>query len=249
VSVRVMSLVYGCRLRNRAQFYVLQYLANCCDDGGGSCFPSIERIAAFTRCCERTVINALKELEQFGFIDVIRGDGRGNHSQYVVNVEKLRDFQDCTLSKRKRVQFGTENGAASTEKGAFCDNPLNGRNVSESSVKRDARAMPPRAGANGELMLATWLLEELGLAGGPYDLETIAKVIRYVARDAPCDIEKASKTLLDAARAAIESGELVNVFWFKDRRFAQGKVLSQRERAREAFMRETEAEYGDTSRA
>ena len=96
----------------------------------------------------------------------------------------------------------------------------------------------------GERMAAAWVLEELGLAGGAYDVQTIAKVIFYAARDAGSDVEAAAKMLLDAANAAIAEGDLVNVFWFKDRKYARGKLLSKRDRLRAAFMRETEAEFG-----
>jgi hypothetical protein len=78
-------------------------------------------------------------------------------------------------------------------------------------------------GANGEFLVATWLLEELGLAAGPYDIQMVAQVIAYAARDSKTDAEAASRALLASAQAAVSAGENVNVFWFKDRKFAQGK--------------------------
>ena len=86
-----------------------------------------------------------------------------------------------------------------------------------------------RHGANGEFLAATWLLEELGRAAGPYDIQMVAQVIAYAARDSKTDAEAASRALLASAQAAIEAGENVNVFWFKDRKFAQ---VSGRERLR-----------------
>lgn len=76
-------------------------------------------------------------------------------------------------------------------------------------------------GNNGEFLAANWLMEELGLAAGPYDVQMVAQVIAYAARDSQTDTEAASKVLLASAKAAIESGENVNVFWFKDRKFLQ----------------------------
>lgn len=78
------------------------------------------------------------------------------------------------------------------------------------------------SGGNGEFMAAGWLLNELGLASAPYDVQIVAQVIQYAARDSGTDTEAASKTLLASAKAAMGVGENVNVFWFKDRKFAQG---------------------------
>jgi hypothetical protein len=83
-------------------------------------------------------------------------------------------------------------------------------------------------GANGEFMAAGWLLEELGLAAGSYDVQMVAQVIAYAARDSQTDTEAASKVLLASAKSAINAGEVVNVFWFKDRRFAQPRQATPR---------------------
>jgi hypothetical protein len=79
----------------------------------------------------------------------------------------------------------------------------------------------PSVGAEGELMAATYLLEEIGMVATFRDVELVAGVIRYAARDAHCDIQEATKQLTVWAKAAIDRGELVNVFWFKDRKFMQ----------------------------
>lgn len=74
----------------------------------------------------------------------------------------------------------------------------------------------------GEFGAATYALDQLGLAAGPYDVQMLGQVIAYTVRDAACTVEDATLMLLDAAQAAIGRGETVNVFWFKDRRFATG---------------------------
>jgi hypothetical protein len=79
----------------------------------------------------------------------------------------------------------------------------------------------PSVGAEGELMAATYLLEEIGMVATFRDIELVAGVIRYAARDAHCDIQEATEQLTVWAKAAIDRGELVNVFWFKDRKFMQ----------------------------
>lgn len=228
MSVSVMALVWGSTLRDRMQVDVLNYLANCSDDEGGNCFPSIARIAHFTRCSQRTVKRTIKDLEALGFLSVIEGRGRGIVSLFVINVDELKRCQDVTFSQRKKVTAATGKGDTVSIKGDIGDippHPLNGRTIRETSEKRDVReerALPPSLGTGGELMAATWLLEELGLAGGPYDVRMLGQVIRFAARDAPCEVDVAAKMLLEAARAAVERCEVVNVFWFKDRRFAMG---------------------------
>jgi len=81
--------------------------------------------------------------------------------------------------------------------------------------------MTVKHAANGEFMAASWLLEELGLAAGPYDVQMLAQVIAYAARDSGADVEAVSKTLLVCARADEARGETINVFYFKDRKFAK----------------------------
>jgi hypothetical protein len=80
---------------------------------------------------------------------------------------------------------------------------------------------PPQAGANGEFMAATWLLDELGLAGGLSDIRILAQVILYAAREARTDAEEAATFLRDVGLAARARGEAVTVFWYKDRKFTE----------------------------
>jgi hypothetical protein len=97
-------------------------------------------------------------------------------------------------------------------------------------------------GHNGEFLAANWLMEELGLAAGPYDVQMVAQVIAYAARDSQTDTEAASKVLLVSAKAAIESGENVNVFWFKDRKFLQPRQTTPR------VSREQSDRYAESAR-
>jgi len=221
-----MALVWGSTLRDRTQIDVLNYLANCGNDEGGNCFPGIPRIARFVRCSERTVIRTITVLERLGFIRVFRGDGRGNFTEFLINVDKLKECQDVTLSgARKRMTTTTKKGDTVPRKGDSEDKPLkplNGRTINDPSENRDARerALTRSATANGEFLAARWLLDELGLAAGSYDVRMLGQVIAYAARDAPCEVQQAAKMLLEAGKDALGRGETVNVFWFKDRKFA-----------------------------
>jgi hypothetical protein len=72
-----------------------------------------------------------------------------------------------------------------------------------------------------EATMAARLMELLGLAVGAYDLDMVAQVIAFEARAAHTEPQEAAKFLLQAAQSAIQRGETVNTFWFKDRKFAQ----------------------------
>jgi len=170
---------------------ILGCLANHCDDDGRSCFPSIARIARMSRRSERTVIRVVAALEEGGWIEVERGAGRGQMSQYAINVAKLKGCHGVTLSGfPEKVTLTTEKGDIDDKKGDIDDkppHPLNGRTVKEPSGNRaaPARASAKSAGGGGEFMAATWLLEELGLAAGPYDVRMVAQVISYATWKAP----------------------------------------------------------------
>jgi DNA-binding transcriptional ArsR family regulator len=82
------------------------------------------------------------------------------------------------------------------------------------------KALPKSLGTGGELMCATWLFEELGIAAAGYDVQMLAKVIAYAARDAGCEMQDATNALVNSAREAMARGEIVNTFWFRDRKFA-----------------------------
>jgi hypothetical protein len=81
---------------------VLLYLANCGDDEGGNCFPSIATIAKASRCSDRTVIRSLAALEKDGWITVDHKRGRGNFSHYQLNMERLKTCQAVTFSEQAK---------------------------------------------------------------------------------------------------------------------------------------------------
>jgi len=161
---------------------VLLVLANSADDNGGNCFPGNALIAQRTRYSERTVIRAVVELERQGWIAVLQRRGgrpkRGArkhelaeyHTQYVINVAKLKGCQDVTVSQansatapeeigtpkgcqgvtdseQKRVTLAQERVTLTSEKGDIDDkppHPLNGVSITDPSGNRPpARAPAP----------------------------------------------------------------------------------------------------------
>lgn len=93
--------------------------------------------------------------------------------------------------------------------------------VTESVPDMHQSGKAVKSAANGAGTAAARLMELLGLASGKYDLDMVTQVIAFEAREAHTDPEEAAKFLLQAAQGAIERGEIVNTFWFKDRKFAQ----------------------------
>ena len=115
---------------------VLLRLASHCNDQGKQCFPSIEEVAKKVRRSERTVSRSIAQLEIDGWITVERGVGKGNVSQYVVNVALLKRRQADAFREEERGQPRQEKVTADPRKGDSGDNPpypLLGRNVKETS--------------------------------------------------------------------------------------------------------------------
>lgn len=147
---------------------VLVVLANSADDDGGNCFPGTALIAARTRFSERTVTRAIAALEREGWITVLqrgagRPKGRNRHeksaymSQYLINVERLKQCQRVTFSEeKKKVTPIRKKVTGATGKGDFHDNPpypLFGIPVSDPSGIQ--KPIPPNPlvteGASGSL--------------------------------------------------------------------------------------------------
>lgn len=183
-----MSLVWGSTLRDRTQVDVLNYLANCGDDDGGNCFPGIPRIARFARCSERTVIRTIAQLEQLGFITVLRGDGRGNRSEFQLNVALLKECQDVTLSVgQKRVIRRSKKGDSEARKGDIGGNPphpLISRTVREPSGSKNIPPTPiaDAMGASGLIPIAV----EQVMRGCKFTARRLRLKIRAVIEQQVC---------------------------------------------------------------
>lgn len=67
-------------------------------------------------------------------------------------------------------------------------------------------------------MLAHWLLEELSLPASNSTRILVAECIRLLAKGAN-DSKEAADMILKRAQFAVLAGELVNRFWFEDRKY------------------------------
>ncbi len=90
MSVRVMTWVWDQTEVGGGDRLLLLALADEADDEGGSCYPSIRRLAAKTRTHTNTVQRGVGRLEAAGLIEVDRPEkqGRGHFNRYRLLVER-----------------------------------------------------------------------------------------------------------------------------------------------------------------
>ena len=137
-------------------------------------------------------------------------------------LEAKRVFESRTSAAQKTNKERWANGDRSvTDRGPSRSAYTRTGTGTVTGTKTKAKT-PPSAGANGGFMAAYALAQELGLAVGAYDVQMLGQVIEIAAEQAKIDVGEAVKMLAESARAAEKAGEVVNVFWFKDRKFLKG---------------------------
>jgi hypothetical protein len=101
MSVQVLGWVLENSTAVGVERLVLIALANHADVGGGSCYPSLDRIAHEARASRRHVIRAIQGLEEQGHIVVVRGGGRGHSNHYRLILSE--QCPDVPVSERETV--------------------------------------------------------------------------------------------------------------------------------------------------
>jgi hypothetical protein len=97
-----MADVWESDLEGPTPTHVMVVLANSADDDGMNCFPGIRLIARRTRVSDRTVIRAIQDLEQGGWLWVVqRGVGAGNRTEYRLNVDLLHKQAEKNRAEEK----------------------------------------------------------------------------------------------------------------------------------------------------
>lgn len=163
-----MADVWDSAMKGATAVHVMAVLGNSADDDGTNCFPGTRLIARRARVSERTVIRAIQELEQEGWLCVIRrGSGAGNRTEYRLNVHRLHEQAEQTreeerrrkgchgvtlFSERKRVTLTTQKGDIGDTKGDIDGAPLFVLPVSDTS--RDPSPPAPPLPREGEHELA-----------------------------------------------------------------------------------------------
>jgi DNA-binding transcriptional regulator YhcF (GntR family) len=198
VSDKITSGAYETKLGNPVAKSILALVANQVNAVGYG-WPSIRLLHERLEVSARTVQRHIQVFEVIGMLErEERRDpltGKRLNDAFQLSLEKL----GTDLSKEFAAAFSKVQAKVSP-----------------------ATLMGVSRNADAEVKAARWLLEELGIASSPNDVRIIAQVIAYAARDASCEVRDATKALESAARNAMARGELVNFFWFKDRKFAQG---------------------------
>lgn len=90
---------------------ILLCLADCHNADNGQCNPSIAHISRKTKCDRKTVMKALKTLEQHNFISVVKGVGSANN--YVFNFETSTSDGTTTSTTQGSTNDGTTNNGQS----------------------------------------------------------------------------------------------------------------------------------------
>jgi hypothetical protein len=76
--------------------------------------------------------------------------------------------------------------------------------------------IPPSPGANGELLVVTWLCEELGVVLAPAQRDMAAQHITFTARELGKDTEGAAEHIRNAALEARSRGEPLDAWYLAD---------------------------------
>lgn len=163
MSVRVMADVWDYGPDDPVDNSVLLRLANHCNDEGRNCFPSITDIARAIRRSDKTVSRSISQLEDDGWITVKRGVGKGNMSQYIVNIERLKGGQSDLITQ------STKRGLSVLQKETLCPpkgdshgkppHPLIRVTISEPSKEPSIPSLAPK----GKIVIPSFVDPEVWL--------------------------------------------------------------------------------------
>jgi DNA-binding IscR family transcriptional regulator len=192
--------------------YVYLALADYANEAGEA-YPSLPTIIRKTRLSESTVRRSIQALEVEGWLKVTRGQGAGITSKYTLKKVSTGNLSEEKVSQGK-VSVGQKKGVTQTEKRCQPDKsptpPIRSNHhltVSE-----------PSTGANGELVAANYLLEELGVVSDNGTRQVAAEAIRLLAKEGG-SVEDATEYILQAGKTAKQSGEIITRFWFSNQRY------------------------------
>jgi hypothetical protein len=201
-------------------------------DRDGVVDMTVDAIARRTNVPQELVDHAIKELmnpdlksrskaESGARITPI--DSGRDWGWQIVNYEHYRNIRD---EEARRTYFRDKKREQREREGQTPSNDVKDSQTISTQGEEEgdlkSPSVPPRirsTGGDGEFMAANWLMEEAGFAGTPGDVRIVAQVIAAEAKVAGCDAKGAAEFLLGACQRAQERGELVNVFWLKDRKY------------------------------
>lgn len=115
MSIRVMDTVWRKFPQGGPALLCLLALADWCDDDGGNLYPSIAKLAVKMRVTRRRTQEAIRALEESGFVEVVgnrHGGAPGTTRHYRINVSLLASLPDtgAVIDTGAENSTGAENG-------------------------------------------------------------------------------------------------------------------------------------------
>ena len=147
MSAKVMAAVLDYPFAH-TQKAVMLALANQCNDFGQHCFPSFELIQRHTSLGRRTIFDALKQLEDEGFVTRVQLRN-SQRVEFRVHVDRLQQIdlpelvpEDPAGKRAGKRRLGASAGAAPVREAHQC-----GSRTGADDSKTGAGAAPTSAGA------------------------------------------------------------------------------------------------------
>lgn len=110
MSVRIMTMVWGCELGGPTVKAVAMKMADCAHDNGKNAWPSVRHIARHTEVSERSVQYAIRELCRRGLLRLERPGGGVKSSVYAFDLDALAALHRETQAKWDAQDARTEKG-------------------------------------------------------------------------------------------------------------------------------------------
>jgi DNA-binding transcriptional ArsR family regulator len=120
VSASVYGLVFRAIIGNPTLKLVLLALADNANDNG-YCYPGIDHLVRKSELSKRQVLRHLDRLEEMGLMRRQSGVGRGNNSEFWLDLDLIQEKVSPMTPIKQKVTSGTIKGAIQDTKGAICD--------------------------------------------------------------------------------------------------------------------------------
>lgn len=137
MSIKMMTMVWGCGSYEGGHMMVLLAMADHADDKGGSIFPTVRNLARKARISPRQVHRCIKDLKEDGIIgrDPDFGQTPNGAIAYRLDVKKLR-----RLNEQEDARLEAEEGSARRSGG--------GSNLADPPLPNDGEGLPLLADNN-----------------------------------------------------------------------------------------------------
>lgn len=145
----------------------------------------------------------------------------------ILNYMKYRDKDHTAAERQQRLRDRRKVLRSVTSRRDDAqsqrDVALQSRNITDADADADAYKEPPpkkrrSVGADGELMAASHLLEELNVVGRSSLMHVASEAIHSLASEGG-NVETACTFILQAGKQAQVAGEVINRFWFTDQKY------------------------------